>query len=91
MLHLRWPVLRIGEIIVLVFVIIVIFSASRMGALGNALGKFVYSFRKASKGQDLIDVKRTPIGPASQKNAHREQDAEIAQGDDGKAKPSRFS
>ncbi|HKD40003.1 MAG TPA: twin-arginine translocase TatA/TatE family subunit [Myxococcaceae bacterium] len=49
-----------GELIVILFVIVVVFSASRMGALGNAIGKFVYSFRKAAKGQDFIDVKRVP-------------------------------
>jgi sec-independent protein translocase protein TatA len=88
MLHLRETVctLRIGEIIVLLFVIAVIFSASRMGALGNALGKFVYSFRKAAKGQDFIDVKRTPLGASSRREG--EQDAEIAEGDNGRAKPT---
>jgi len=33
-----------------------------MGQLGNAVGKFVYSFRKASRGGDLIDAK--PLPPA---------------------------
>lgn len=45
-----------GEIILILFVLLVVFSASRMGALGNALGKFVYSFKKAAKGNDLVDV-----------------------------------
>jgi sec-independent protein translocase protein TatA len=45
-----------GEIITLVVVGVIIFSASRMGALGNALGKFVYSFKRAAKGQDTIDA-----------------------------------
>lgn len=45
-----------GELLVIGFVLVVIFSASRMGQLGNALGKFVYSFKKASQGQDLVDV-----------------------------------
>ena len=45
-----------GEIIILAFVVVVIFSASRMGKLGNAVGKFVYSFKRASHGQDLVDV-----------------------------------
>jgi len=27
------------------------------GSLGNAIGKFVYSFKKASKGDDFIEVK----------------------------------
>lgn len=47
----------LGELVVLVIIIAIIFSASRMGALGNAVGKFVYSLKKASKGEDLIDVK----------------------------------
>lgn len=46
-----------GELIMLAIILVVVFSASRMGALGNAVGKFVYSFRKASQGDDLIDVK----------------------------------
>lgn len=54
--------LSTGEIIVIAFVVVVIFSASRMGSLGNALGKFVYSFRKATRGEEMIDV--TPRKPA---------------------------
>lgn len=51
-----------GELLLLGFILVVVFSASRMGAIGNALGKFVYSFKKASKGEDFVDVKaqRTP-------------------------------
>ena len=45
-----------GEIIVIGFVLVVVFSASRIGQLGNALGKFVYSFKKASRGQDFVDA-----------------------------------
>lgn len=50
----------IGEIIVIGFVLVVVFSASRMGQLGNAIGRFVYSFRRAARGDDLVDV--TPSG-----------------------------
>ncbi|RKG96646.1 MULTISPECIES: twin-arginine translocase TatA/TatE family subunit [Corallococcus] len=52
--------LGLGEYIVLGFILLVVFSAARMGQLGNAVGKFVYSFRKASRGQDLVDVKTLP-------------------------------
>ncbi len=48
-----------GELVMLVIIMAIIFSASRMGALGNAVGKFVYSFKKASKGDGFIDVKPT--------------------------------
>jgi len=68
-----------GEIIVLLFVIVVVFSASRMGTLGNALGKFIYSFRKAAKGQDFIDVKRVGDGArgSSAKSKIPPEDASI--------------
>lgn len=46
-----------GELIMLVIIMVIVFSASRMGALGNAVGKFVYSFKKASRGEGFIDVK----------------------------------
>jgi sec-independent protein translocase protein TatA len=49
--------LGIGELIVLGCILLVVFSAARMGQLGNAVGKFVYSFKKASKGEDLVDAK----------------------------------
>lgn len=50
----------IGEILMIVAILAIVFSASRMGQLGNALGKFVYSFKKASKGDDLVDATTAP-------------------------------
>jgi sec-independent protein translocase protein TatA len=52
--------LRLGEFIFIGFILLVVFSAARMGQLGNAVGKFVYSFKKASKGHDLVDAKTLP-------------------------------
>ena len=49
-----------GEIIMLVVIILIVFSASRMSALGNAVGRFVYSFKKASQGDGFVDVKPGP-------------------------------
>ena len=45
----------VGEILMIAAILVIVFSASRMGQLGNALGKLVYSFKKASRGDDLID------------------------------------
>ena len=45
----------LGEFLMIAAILVIVFSASRMGQLGNALGKFVYSFKKASKGDDLVD------------------------------------
>lgn len=49
-----------GELIMLAIILVVVFSASRMGQLGNAVGKFVYSFRKASQGEGFVDVRPAP-------------------------------
>lgn len=46
-----------GEMVFILVVLVIVFSASRMGALGNALGKFVHSFKKASKGEGFVDGK----------------------------------
>jgi sec-independent protein translocase protein TatA len=54
-----------GELILIGFVLVVVFSASRMGALGNAVGKFVYSFKRAARGNDLIDVQGRRVDPPS--------------------------
>ena len=59
-----------GEIIVVGFVLVVVFSASRMGQLGNALGKFVYSFKKASRGDDFVDVGRSRRSVPPAEDAH---------------------
>jgi sec-independent protein translocase protein TatA len=49
--------MSLTEILFVAAVVLIIMSASRMSAIGNALGKFVYSFKKASKGDGFIDAK----------------------------------
>jgi sec-independent protein translocase protein TatA len=51
------PRVGLGELLVIGFVLLVVLSASRMAALGNAVGKFVYSFRKAARGEGFIDAR----------------------------------
>ena len=46
-----------GELIMLVIILVIVFSASQMGTLGNAVGRFVHSFRRASQGDGYVDVK----------------------------------
>ena len=70
----------LGEIIVIVFVLVVVFSASRMGQLGNALGKFVYSFKKASRGEDLVDARRVS-GKLEARRPRRTEDGQIVESD----------
>lgn len=64
--------LRLGELLVIGFILLVVFSAARMGQLGNALGKFIYSLRKAAKGQDFVDIKPGP--PARRREPETDAD-----------------
>jgi sec-independent protein translocase protein TatA len=57
------PRVGFGEVLVIGFVLLVVLSASRMAALGNAVGKFVYSFRKAARGEGFVDAKATRTLP----------------------------
>ena len=58
--------MSLTEILFVAAVVLIIMSASRMSAIGNALGKFVYSFKKASKGEGFIDAKVSRTGSARQ-------------------------
>jgi sec-independent protein translocase protein TatA len=51
--------ISVGELVMLAIIVAIVFSASRMSALGNAIGRFVYSFKKASAGDGFVDVKPT--------------------------------
>lgn len=68
----------VGEILMIAAILVIVFSASRMGQLGNALGKFVYSFKKASKGDELVEGEARRI----------ERGTEDAQVIDGESKKS---
>gem|GEM_PF-311624 len=58
------PRVGFGELLVIGFVLLVVLSASRMAALGNAVGKFVYSFRKAARGEGFVDAHARKLPPA---------------------------
>jgi sec-independent protein translocase protein TatA len=66
-----------GEVLMLAVVVLIIFSASRMGQLGNALGRFIYSFKKAAKGDDLIDV-----SPSNKRISEKAVEGEVIRKDE---------
>ncbi|MBM4776295.1 MAG: hypothetical protein GQE15_01215 [Archangiaceae bacterium] len=72
----------IGEILMIAAILAIVFSASRMGQLGNALGKFVHSFKKAAKGEDFVDV------TASKKLERGAEDAQVVDGSVKKSGPN---
>lgn len=53
-----------GEMLVILVIVLIIFGAGRLPELGEGLGKGIRNFRKATGEPDSIDV--TPPNPASQ-------------------------
>jgi sec-independent protein translocase protein TatA len=60
--------LGMGELILIFLVILLIFGASKLPQLGDALGKGIKNFKRSVSGNDEIDVtpKKEGIPPAAQ-------------------------
>jgi len=65
------PVMRLGfgEILIILVVVLLIFGANKIPQLGDALGKGIKNFRKATREDDSIDV--TPPKGAEKLGASR--------------------
>ncbi len=48
--------LGMGELIVILLIVVVIFGASRLPQIGEGLGKAIRGFKKSLKEPDAIDV-----------------------------------
>jgi sec-independent protein translocase protein TatA len=48
--------LGMGELLVILVIVIVVFGASKLPQLGDALGKSIKNFKRATSQQDEIDV-----------------------------------
>jgi sec-independent protein translocase protein TatA len=46
----------IGELIIVLLIVLVVFGANKLPGIGEGLGKGIQSFRKAIKSPDSIDV-----------------------------------
>ncbi len=44
------------ELIIILIIVMVIFGAGRLPEIGNALGKSIRNFKKASEGKDEIEI-----------------------------------
>jgi sec-independent protein translocase protein TatA len=53
-----------GEMLVILVIVLIIFGAGRLPELGEGLGKAIRNFQKAASEPDSIDV--TPPNPGSQ-------------------------
>jgi len=45
------------QLLVILAIILVVFGASRLPEVGNALGKSIRNFKKATEGKDEIEIK----------------------------------
>jgi sec-independent protein translocase protein TatA len=58
----------IGEMLVILVIVLIIFGAGKLPELGEGLGKGIRNFRKATNEPDAIDVtppKDSPPSPAA--------------------------
>ena len=65
--------LGMGEMLVILVIVLIIFGAGRLPELGEGLGKGIRNFRKATSEPDSIYV--TPPNPGSAPQAESKPDA----------------
>ncbi len=63
------------ELLIILAIILIIFGAGRLPEIGGGIGKGIRNFRKATKGQDEIDVT-----PSQDKKSNSEEGEEKAEG-----------
>jgi sec-independent protein translocase protein TatA len=65
-----------GELIVILLIVLVVFGANKLPGIGDALGRSIKNFKKASAGEDDAPAVKQVAGGAAQKQI------ESADGDD---------
>jgi sec-independent protein translocase protein TatA len=48
--------LGFGELMLILLIVLLVFGAGKLPQIGDALGKSIKNFKRASNGQDEIDV-----------------------------------
>jgi sec-independent protein translocase protein TatA len=59
--------LGFGELLLIFLVVLLVFGASKVPQLGDALGRGIRNFKKSMSGDDAIDVTPKKIDEGSQK------------------------
>ena len=59
--------LGFGELLLIFLVVLLVFGASKVPQLGDALGRGIRNFQKSMSGDDAIDVTPKKIDEGSQK------------------------
>jgi sec-independent protein translocase protein TatA len=55
-----FPKLGMGELVVILLIVVVLFGATKLPALGQGLGQGLRSFKKAFGGEDEKPTTQTP-------------------------------
>jgi sec-independent protein translocase protein TatA len=55
------------ELIIILVIVLVVFGAGRLPEIGNALGKSIKNFKRATEGKDDIEIK------AKKEDDHRKE------------------
>jgi sec-independent protein translocase protein TatA len=66
-----------GELIVILLIVLVVFGANKLPGIGDALGRSIKNFKKASSVEDDLPGVKQVSGGAAQKQI------EASDGDDG--------
>ena len=65
--------LGMGELLIILVIVIVVFGAGKLPQVGDALGRSIKNFKRASAGQDEIDV-----SPKKSAELHEKSTTDVA-------------
>jgi sec-independent protein translocase protein TatA len=65
-----------GELIVILLIVLVVFGANKLPGIGDALGRSIKNFKRASAGEDEIEVNKKKSLAAKRQAALEEADEE---------------
>lgn len=54
------PNIGMGELVVILLIVVLVFGASRLPQLGDSIGKAIKNFKRGLNSDDAIDVEEKP-------------------------------
>lgn len=71
----------IPELLLILLIVLLVFGAGKLPQIGDALGRSIKNFKRASRGEDEIEVKKKPE-IATKRAAQLEEGEDAASDDD---------
>lgn len=69
----------IPELLIILVIVLLIFGAGKLPAIGDALGRTIKNFKRSAKGMDEIEVQKKPALAAKPANQLEGVDDEAAE------------